>query len=1608
MTISKIYGTAVKKIWILGLLVLTAIDSAAEIRSAAECKAPFEDVKVTQQKFMKAKGVFLDDKIVFGNKTLAFTPDGSLKYYADGRPVLDMGMVFSAPKMKYVKWPQINMKNPPKREFKKDVKAQVCEWNAGFLVQEGRKDMVDVKQRLELVGNKVLLTWSYQAPEDMADFETSFLSLSFSKANVRAGTKVQVNYGKKTATVEFKEKLRFNAGATSKFTIFSDTPEKALTFSVSPTNTLSLYHHARDNRWCGRVMWRPGKKVRQATITIELDFGKMTTLEKSGDSYAGIDFWKNDRLHVPDFGRKNLIQNSSFESGLRYIRFHGTAAQYIPEKDFPFSVDSSEAKFGKSSLLHILKPGIKNGSWNFFSAPVKAGKPYTLSFYAKTDHVTQIRFRCVSAVWGKFPAMKPVKILPGDWKRYEVSFTTLNNGCQIAFIPDPSSKNLTHLRIDGVQLEAGSKATAYEEPVSGLELQTAKKDNFLNDTDSSEAKLIIRSKAGASGDLEIAAKDMFNRIVIKKQFTFKVGNNGEAVLPMDTGNAGYGIFVMECKGRIDGQPFTDYLRFSRMKYLKSAHKNNGLVMNQISNINTPLADQTLRRYVQVGIGASVHQQSEQAARLLAAHKIMNYGGGMIEKYRNMKGQPSIMRNNVTGESLIQNFRTVREVTPEFEKKIEDSAYQIAKSSPWIYSWYTSSENNGFGRYDLIIPEQKWSEYAKIVRAVAKGNRRANPKNKTWIDGGPTNMNPVNGIPFLFNVMNALQKLDPAGHYDYIGAHPYRQLPENPDIDEDYATLLKLMDQCGFKATKLVCDEGGYWIHTNVPEWGLDPHYGCTADHSRLYNVSYDMGWGEKISGAYLTRYLIMSLKYYPRVESVSLFTNWFNMDILGTPLNFQSGLNTFGNVLGNSRFVKDIRFAPMVRCYVFEDNGTPIAAVWSHITEVDLGVKTCPKAAFDFNNTLEKVIDFTGNEVKIDQTKIPVSSFPTYFIGKKGSTEQFCAALSAGRLLNFGMTPLILSARAAAPDRLSIRATNPLTAPFKGTIKFADKEIKLDLASMQKQEVSVTLKPALSPAQINNYDLPTELQTADGKVKQNFSFSGFVCPKVSDDFDFTKEQDWNSLKQIPMPYRAINQYQGNNGTKRIRLHHAVKPGFKGDFDATFRTAYNGKYFLIRVDVKDDKLTLVQKPDVAYRTDSIQLYFDTLCDARDTTRLGNDGNDYNYDIAPVAPDRAVVYRRFVPEQQIGEGLEAPKANMVEPLVKTVFHTNKDGWTCVAAFPHRLLSPIRFESNYCIGFNIFMNDNDGQDIRSCLSLIPGGKGGYQNPHLYPVMIFGDSVAKKSETVTKPKRKKMKKSMEYIPYQEYEPYDIGNPDKYDVFPALDYAGDKSPLHRVYLSVPKNAKNCPLVIFFPGGGLTSCGRTAPGSLWNGWCAVAEVKYRLYPKDKIPAQFEDAAQVIRYLRDNAGKYGYNPDKLIIAGQSAGSWLAAMTVFDQRNLARTNVPQRSIAGMILISGQMTTHFKVKEFTHPEIPRFVPLIDEYSPLRYVRKDLPPLLIVTGDPELDIPCRVDENRLCVDALKALGHKDARLCILQGYAHSPGIAGSAWLIDAWLNEKFALPEN
>lgn len=60
-----------------------------------------------------------------------------------------------------------------------------------------------------------------------------------------------------------------------------------------------------------------------------------------------------------------------------------------------------------------------------------------------------------------------------------------------------------------------------------------------------------------------------------------------------------------------------------------------------------------------------------------------------------------------------------------------------------------------------------------------------------------------------------------------------------------------------------------------------------------------------------------------------------------------------------------------------------------------------------------------------------------------------------------------------------------------------------------------------------------------------------------------------------------------------------------------------------------------------------------------------------------------------------------------------------------------------------------------------------------------------------------------------------------------------------------------------------------------NGY-AVASVDYRLAPQFKFPAQIDDVACAIRFLRYRAGRWGLNPAQVFTFGTSVGGQLVAL------------------------------------------------------------------------------------------------------------------------------------
>lgn len=198
-----------------------------------------------------------------------------------------------------------------------------------------------------------------------------------------------------------------------------------------------------------------------------------------------------------------------------------------------------------------------------------------------------------------------------------------------------------------------------------------------------------------------------------------------------------------------------------------------------------------------------------------------------------------------------------------------------------------------------------------------------------------------------------------------------------------------------------------------------------------------------------------------------------------------------------------------------------------------------------------------------------------------------------------------------------------------------------------------------------------------------------------------------------------------------------------------------------------------------------------------------------------------------------------------------------------------------------------------------------------------------------------------------------------------------------------PEEIKDFPTVVWFHGGGLTGGNKSIPQELKEKRMAVVAVNYRLYPKIKAPVYIEDAAAAVAWVFKHILEFGGNPDLIFVSGHSAGGYLASMVGLDQRWLNKHDVDANSIAGLIPFSGHTITHFTVRE--ERGIEGTQPIIDDLAPLYHVRKDAPPLLLITGDREIEMMGRYEENAYMMRMMKVVGHPDTRLYEMDGYGHN-----------------------
>lgn len=164
----------------------------------------------------------------------------------------------------------------------------------------------------------------------------------------------------------------------------------------------------------------------------------------------------------------------------------------------------------------------------------------------------------------------------------------------------------------------------------------------------------------------------------------------------------------------------------------------------------------------------------------------------------------------------------------------------------------------------------------------------------------------------------------------------------------------------------------------------------------------------------------------------------------------------------------------------------------------------------------------------------------------------------------------------------------------------------------------------------------------------------------------------------------------------------------------------------------------------------------------------------------------------------------------------------------------------------------------------------------------------------------------------------------------------------------------------------------------------VASVSYRSSSEGVFPAQIKDIKTAIRFLKIHHQKYGIDPEKIVIAGHSAGAYLALMAAVtsdtDSFETDEWSEASSAVNGAVSISGgDMFFHGTDIQVEDREInpldllmgcsiKKHPDVMDVASVTNYLSKNTPPILMIHG--ENDEMISIDGSRAFYEELISRG--------------------------------------
>ena len=209
-----------------------------------------------------------------------------------------------------------------------------------------------------------------------------------------------------------------------------------------------------------------------------------------------------------------------------------------------------------------------------------------------------------------------------------------------------------------------------------------------------------------------------------------------------------------------------------------------------------------------------------------------------------------------------------------------------------------------------------------------------------------------------------------------------------------------------------------------------------------------------------------------------------------------------------------------------------------------------------------------------------------------------------------------------------------------------------------------------------------------------------------------------------------------------------------------------------------------------------------------------------------------------------------------------------------------------------------------------------------------------------------------------------------EFRVIPDITYLRANGVELKIDVYQSRNSEGpAPTFIYYHGGGWVGGSKESNvlrllPYLEGGWAAV-NVQYRLGNVSLAPAAVEDSLCALRWVARSADQYGFDTERLVVSGNSAGGHLALTSGMipseaglDRQCLGSETPKVAAIVNWYGITDVNDLLHGVNEKSYAvrwlgSQPDMAEIAERVSPMSYVRSDLPPVITIHGDADPTVP-------------------------------------------------------